>query len=117
VVDDEPAMRSALGDLVSEHPGFELVGSGATAAEAIELCDALRPDVILLDVRLPGGGADAALGIRACSPDTVVIAISAHGDRGSIGEMRIAGAAAYLVKGTATMIDILSTIERAARRG
>jgi two-component system nitrate/nitrite response regulator NarL len=114
VVDDEPTMRSVLSDLVSDHPGFELVGSGATAAEAIGLAGMLRPDVILLDVRLPGGGPSAARGILACSPGTIVVAISAYGDHDSLSRMEAAGASAYLVKGKATMLDIVSAIERAA---
>jgi DNA-binding NarL/FixJ family response regulator len=114
VVDDEPYMRSVLNDLVSEHPRFTLVGSGSTAGEAIELARTLRPDVILLDVRLPGGGPEAARGILASSPATVVVAISAHGDRHSLSRMEAAGASAYLVKGRATEFDIVSAIERAA---
>src|SRR4030088_2566945 len=87
VVDDEPTMRSVLQDLISDHPSFELVGSGTTADEAVELARTLRPDVILLDVRLPGGGPSAARGILACSPGTTVVAISAYGDRNSISQM------------------------------
>jgi DNA-binding NarL/FixJ family response regulator len=114
VVDDEPSMRSVLEDLVAEHPCFELAGSGSTAAEAIELARTLRPDVILLDVRLPGGGPEAARGILASSSGTVVVAISAYGDRGSLHRMEVAGVSAYLVKGRASELDIVSAIERAA---
>jgi DNA-binding NarL/FixJ family response regulator len=114
VVDDEPTMRSVLQDLITDHPAFELVGSGTTADEAVELARTLRPDVILLDVKLPGGGPNAARGILACSPGTTVVAISAYGDRNSISQMEAAGASAYLVKGKASMLDIVSTIEQAA---
>lgn len=114
VVDDVPTMRSTLEDLVSGHRWFDLVGSASTAEEAIELACLLRPDVVLLDVRLPGGGAQAARGIRACSPRTNVVAISVLADRHSVSAMEAAGACSYLEKGTATMLDIVSAIERAA---
>lgn len=114
VVDDEPTMRAVLEDVVSGHRRFELVGSASTADEAIELAIRLRPDVILLDVRLPGGGPHAARGIIARSPGTSVVAISAHADRHTVSTMEAAGAHSYLVKGSATALDIVSTIERAA---
>ncbi len=114
VVDDEPTMRAALEDLISGHDGLELVGSGASAKEAVELARTMRPDVILLDVRLPGGGPAAADGILQSSPGTAVIAISAYTDRGTVGRMMAAGAVSYLAKGRSTMVEIISAIERAA---
>lgn len=113
VVDDEPTMRTVLEDLVSGHDACELVGSGASAAEAVELARVLRPDVILLDVMLPGGGAAAARGILESSPDTAVVAISAYTDGGHVTRMKAAGAVAYLSKRSSTL-DIISAIEAAA---
>jgi DNA-binding NarL/FixJ family response regulator len=113
VVDDEPTMRAVLEDLVSGHDACELVGSGASAAEAVELARVLRPDVILLDVMLPGGGPAAARGILDCSPSTAVIAISAYTDRGHVSRMKAAGVVAYLTK-RSSMLDIISAIEAAA---
>lgn len=115
VVDDEPRMRSALQDLVSQHPSLELVGAATTAAEAVSLAVSTCPDVMLLDVRLPGGGPDAARAVLAASPATAVVAISAFDDRHSIDTMRAAGAIAYLLKGRSTLLEIVSTIEWAAR--
>jgi DNA-binding NarL/FixJ family response regulator len=114
IVDDEPTMRSTLEDLVTGDRRFALVGSGATADEAIELAANLDPDVILLDVMLPGGGAEAARGIRARSPRTSVVAISVHADRHTVSTMEAAGATEYLIKGTATVQDIVAAIQRAA---
>jgi two-component system nitrate/nitrite response regulator NarL len=107
-------MRSTLEDLVSGDRRFALVGSGASADDAVELATALQPDVMLLDVMLPGGGPEAARGIRACSPRTSVIAISVHADRHTVSVMEAAGAGDYLVKGSATVRDIVAAIERAA---
>ena len=114
VVDDEPTMRAALEDLISGHDGLELVGSGSSANEAVELARTIRPDVILLDVLLPGGGPAAADGILQTSPGTAVIAISAYTDRGTVGRMMAAGAVSYLAKGRSTTVEIISAIERAA---
>lgn len=113
VVDDEPTMRAVLEDLVSGHDACELVGSGACAADAVELARALHPDVILLDVMLPGGGAAAARGILESSPRTAVVAISAYTDRGHVSRMYAAGAVSYLTK-RSSMLDIISAIEAAA---
>ena len=117
VVDDEPTMRAVLEDLVSGQGGLELVGSGASADEAVELARSLRPDVILLDVMLPGGGPMAARRILECSPGTAVVAISAHTDGGNVSRMIDAGAVSYLAKGRSSTLDIISAIEAAADSG
>jgi two-component system response regulator AlgR len=54
IVDDEPPARERLGQLLAEIPGAELIGQAATGAEALELAARLAPDVVLLDVRMPG---------------------------------------------------------------
>ncbi len=114
VVDDEPTMRAALEDLVSGHATLELVGSGSSAQEAMDLAGTMHPDVILLDVLLPGGGPAAAGGILQSSPHTAVVAISAYTDGGTVSRMMAAGAVAYLAKGKSTMVEIVSAIEKAA---
>jgi two-component system response regulator DevR len=116
VVDDEHTMRAALRELVSHHPAFELVGACASGDEAVELARAQRPDVVLLDVRMPAGGPSAARRIAESSPNTAVVALSALGDYGTINSMMAAGAVDYLVKGRASMTDIISAIEQAAER-
>ena len=68
----------------------------------------------MLAVRIPGGGASAARGIKRCSPKTRVLALSAHDDRETVLEMLEAGADGYLVKGS-SIETILTSIERAAR--
>ncbi len=100
VADDQPHVRAALAELVASDDQLELTGVAADAEEAIRLCARVRPDVAVVDVKMPGGGGPAAVhGIRAVSPDTAVFALSAYDDQGSRSAMRAAGAAAYLVKG------------------
>jgi len=114
VADDEPVFRRALADLVERHDAFQLVGQAADAAEAIRLACRERPDVALIDVKMPaGGGARAAREIRRCSPATRVLALSAYGDRQSVLQMLGAGATGYLVKG-ASVEEIVATVLRGA---
>jgi len=115
IAEDERAVLDALTDLVSSDPAMEVVGSAADADEAIALADSARPDVALVDVRMPGGG-----GVRATreilerSPQTHVVALSAYEDRKTVLEMLRAGVVGYMVKGTPAE-EILSTIRRSMR--
>ena len=114
VVEDEPGLREAICDLVESEPGMEVVGRAESAANAADLAEAKRPDVAVVDVRMPGGGAEAAQGIRKLSPETSVLALSAHEDRASVVEMLRAGAVGYLVKGTPP-VEIIDAIRRVSR--
>jgi DNA-binding NarL/FixJ family response regulator len=109
LVDDEPLMREALGDLITCDPSLELVGSAADARQAIELARLHQPDVALLDVKIPGGGVYAASEITTCSPGTRIIALTAYADRTTVMAMIGAGAHAYLVKGSSGQ-KILQTV-------
>jgi len=100
VADDDEFVRAALVELVASHPELELLGCAATAADAVDLARRLRPDVAIVDVKMSGGGAVAARGIRVCSPQTRVVALSAYDDRSIVLEMLQAGAASYVLKGT-----------------
>lgn len=114
IADDEPAVREALSDLISTEPALELVGQAEDAGQAVELAVANRPDVAIVDVKMPGGGGPRATrDIRRNSPRTKVIALSAYGDRGTVLEMLQAGASAYLVKGSPAD-EILLAIQRTA---
>jgi DNA-binding NarL/FixJ family response regulator len=111
VADDSPAVRAGLASFIDDQPGLAVSALAANAASAIELADALRPDVALLDVNMPGGGTRAALGIRAVCPQTRVLALSVRRDEESVIDMLQAGASGYLVKGTRPH-KILSGIEQ-----
>jgi len=103
IADDEQSMRESLADLVSIDPTLEFVGAASDAEEAIDLAERLRPDVAVLDVRMPeGGGARAAREIALRCPETSVVALSAHEDQASIIEMLKAGALGYVAKSAST---------------
>jgi DNA-binding NarL/FixJ family response regulator len=112
IADDDASMRGALGDLLSGEPGYEVVGVAADPESAIDLAGTHRPDVAILDVKMPGGGGvRAAEGIRSASPGTRIVALSAWDDSETMRRMRRAGASGYLVKGAAPD-DILALIDR-----
>jgi EAL domain-containing protein (putative c-di-GMP-specific phosphodiesterase class I) len=112
IADDEPAIREALADLLASEDSLELVAVATNTDEAIELAGRTMPDVALLDVKMPGGGGPrAAREIREITPNTRVVALSAHEDRSSVLEMLRAGVVGYVVKG-ASAEEILETVRR-----
>lgn len=79
VVDDSAESRAAIADVVAQTPGFELVGSVGSGQEALDVLPGLDPDLVLLDVRMPGlSGPEACSSIRASGARSVVVLVSAH---------------------------------------
>jgi DNA-binding NarL/FixJ family response regulator len=117
VADDDPRMIDTLTALIDSRPFLQLVGVGFSAADAVSIATRTRPRVGLLDVRMPGGGAHAARSIREASPRTRCVALSAYCDQESVMAMREAGVFEYLVKGAASVADIVRAIRRAAGLG
>jgi len=115
IAEDEGAVRDALVDLVSSDPSMQVVAAAADADQAIELAIDTKPDVALIDVKMPGGGGPrAAREIRGHSPQTHLVALSAYEDRSTVLEMLRAGVVGYIVKGTPAD-EILDTIRRSVR--
>ena len=114
LAEDDPVVLEALSTLVSDEPALDLVAAVGDSAAAVEAAGLKRPDVALVDVRMPGGGgAEAARGIRRISPETRVLALSAYDDRATVLEMLEAGVVGYLVKGS-SIDSIMDSIEQAA---
>lgn len=99
VADDDEDVRAALTDVLVVDPRFDVVGSCATGHEVHALVDRARADLVLLDVRMPGGGVEAARVLARHSPPVVVVAVSASTDTSSAAAMLRAGATGYLAKG------------------
>ncbi|WP_369133843.1 response regulator [Modestobacter sp. I12A-02662] len=98
VVDDQQAYREAMAAVVRATDGFVLLGSAASAEEALALAPALRPRLVLLDVHLPGmDGVEAARRLRSTADRPVVVLLSTY----SADEVDLdgCGAAAYVPKG------------------
>ncbi len=116
IADDDQSIREALQDLIGHEPDLELVGAAPDAEEAISLARQHAPDVALVDVRMPGGGGRrAAEGIALASPNTTVIALSAHDDAGSVVDMFEGGVGEYIAKSSPTEA-VIDAIRRGARR-
>lgn len=114
LADDRSEVREALGALVESERDLRLVGAAADAQAAIELAQRTRPDVALVDYKMPaGGGPRIVRELRRLSPGTRVVALSAYDDRRSVLQMLSAGAVGYLVKG-APAEEVLAMIRRAA---
>ena len=116
VADDAAEIRDALGELLDGQPQIQLVGLAADASEAAALAHELRPDVALVDVRMPGDGHRAAREIIGVSPGTRVVAMSAYDDRAAVVGMISAGACSYVTKGSAAS-EVIEAVERAAGGG
>ncbi|HEX5514535.1 MAG TPA: response regulator, partial [Gammaproteobacteria bacterium] len=81
IVDDEAPARQRLAGLVQAVGGHELVGEAATGADAVAACERLKPDVVLLDIRMPGGdGLEAAARINRIAEPPAIIFVTAFGD-------------------------------------
>jgi CheY-like chemotaxis protein len=114
IADDNAGIRGLFVDLIVTHPGLTLVAVASDAESAIEAAATERPDVAVLDVRMPGGGLHALERIGQVSPQTKVIAFT--GDEGSAHEMLEAGAVAAIAKGD-PIANLIAEIARAGIAG
>lgn len=113
LVDDHRMFREALRPLLAQTPGFEIVGEAGDGQQAIELCAQLAPDVVIMDVSMPGlNGLEATRRILADRPRTRVVVLSMHADRRFVAETLRAGAAAYVLKdaGFAELVRALQAV-------
>lgn len=101
IADDHTLMREGLAGIISGNDDFEVVGQAGTMQEAVQLARDLLPDIILLDIDMPGGGLEAArIVAEECPVTRIVILTSSEEDDHLIGALKI-GARAYVLKGVA----------------
>ena len=99
VADDQGIVREGLMTLLEAADGIQPVASAADGAETIRLAARHRPDVILMDLRMPNlDGVEATRQVRAAQPDTEIVVLTTHADEGSILDALRAGARGYLTK-------------------
>ncbi|MDQ4081935.1 MAG: response regulator transcription factor, partial [Actinomycetota bacterium] len=99
LVEDNEVFREALQLLFSVRTDLEVVASATSGSDAVETCREHRPDVVLMDYRLPGlDGVQATAAVRRSCPSTVVVGLTASGTAGEIEALLAAGAVACLSK-------------------
>jgi DNA-binding NarL/FixJ family response regulator len=99
LVDDRPTVRRGLRIWLALEPNIEVVGEASDGAEAISLARALRPDVVLMDVGMPGmDGISATAALRSLAPQSAVVILTLHDDAATRTHAREAGAAAFVAK-------------------
>jgi DNA-binding NarL/FixJ family response regulator len=115
VVEDHPLVRAGLEQLLGGIDHVDLVGSAASGDEALELAPAALPDVVLMDLEMPGmDGIEATMRMRERAPDANVVVLTAFSDRERILDAVDAGAVGYLLK-DAEPGELVRGIEAAAR--
>ncbi|QFU89343.1 response regulator transcription factor [Amycolatopsis sp. YIM 10] len=113
IVDDHPVVRDGLSSLFGRDPEFEVVGEAADGAEAIRLAGALRPDVILMDLRMPGVDGVSATGELAAGGARVLVLTTYDSDSHVLPAIE-AGATGYLLK-DAPRDELLRAVRATAR--
>jgi DNA-binding NarL/FixJ family response regulator len=99
LVDDQPPVLRAMAALVEETPGFEVVGRAVSGEEAVTAAALLLPDVVVMDVNLPGiDGLEATRRILSQSPATTVLLVSTYDEEAGASFVAESGAAAYVTK-------------------
>ena len=117
IADDHGVLRDGLGRVIAAQHDMELVGAAANGAEAIVLCRAATPDVVLMDIEMPVlDGIEATLAIVADLPATAVLVLTSFSDRGRIVRALDAGAVGYLLK-DASADEVVRGIRTAAAGG
>jgi len=115
LADDHPIVRKGFRLILRAEPGYEIVGEASNGREAVEMAEALKPEVVIMDVSMPElNGIEATRRIAAVSPRTRVVALTMHRDSVYVREILRAGASAYLLKDSAEA-ELLNAIRAVAR--
>ena len=110
LLDDHEIVRRGIAELLDAVTGFEVVGEAGTAEQALARVLAVRPDVAVLDARLPdGSGIDVCRQIRSALPDTYCLILTSYDDQDAVLASVLAGASGYVLKEvrTAGLVDAI----------
>lgn len=113
IADDHEIVRIGLAALLDRQSGFRVVGEAGSGDEAVRLARALRPDVVVMDIRMPGGsGTDACRTITAELPDTPVVMLTSYAEEEALFEAISAGASGYVLKriGSEELVNAVRTV-------
>jgi DNA-binding NarL/FixJ family response regulator len=99
LADDHPVVRAGIRNLLEQAPDIVVIGEASDGKEALRMVEELKPDVLLLDMEMPGiSGAEVAHELMASGSTVHILALSAHDDKEYIQELLANGASGYLVK-------------------
>jgi two-component system response regulator NreC len=111
LADDHTLVRSGIRRILEAQPGFEVTGEASDGAEALALVRATAPDVVVLDLNMPGtGGLDVLAALKTAQPSVKVIVVTMHAGREYVARAMKGGADAYLLKDSAVQ-DLVAAIE------
>jgi two-component system, NarL family, response regulator NreC len=114
IAEDHGTMREGMRLLVGREPDMECVGEAADGREALRLARELRPDVVLMDISMPGmDGLQATRALQETCPQVRVLALTRHADYGFLTEMLRAGARGYVLKQSASA-DLIQAVRAVA---
>lgn len=99
IVDDHPVVREGLAVILGSEADIQILGQGTTADEAVRLTRDLKPNMILLDLKIPGGGIEAAERISSMHLDIKIIVLTSYDEKNMVLKALKAGAHAYVLKG------------------
>lgn len=116
IADDHALFRAGLRELIGTDPGFDVVAEGGSGTELVSLAATHRPDVVLLDVEMPGPGAKALIQhLRRTQPATAIVVLTMYDNATLVRELVQSGAAAYLVKDI-TREELFATLRSVVHR-
>jgi two-component system, NarL family, nitrate/nitrite response regulator NarL len=114
VIDDHLLYRAGAIEVLTQIDGFEVVGEGATAADALKIAQERAPDVILLDLHLPGNGIEAIANIKRDCPNVRIIVLTVSEEVHDVTSALAAGARGYILKSSSGP-DVVETVHAIAR--
>ncbi|MEO5758795.1 MAG: response regulator transcription factor [Mesorhizobium sp.] len=112
IVDDHPLFREGVARSLLEIGGFEIVGQGATAQDAERIAATLQPDILLLDISMPGDGLASVASILASHPAQKIVMLTVSEDNADVTQALNAGVRGYVLKGVGsrTLAEILANV-------
>ena len=118
IADDHPLLRDGVRRILQDEEDIEVVGEASDGEETVARALELSPDVVLMDISMPGiGGLEATRQVRARNPSVQVLGLTVHENSAYFFSMLEAGAAGYLLKKDATSAELLEAVRAVHREG
>ncbi|NLL48009.1 MAG: response regulator transcription factor [Firmicutes bacterium] len=115
IVDDHPLLRQGLSRLLELEGGIQVIGQASNGVEALRMTSQLNPDVLLLDINMPGmNGIEVAKTVREENPETEILVLTIHDNESYVNEMIRIGAKGYLLK-DAEPREVVQAIKKVAQ--